>query len=139
MLEALEYRVPRFRETPWARARRRRIPPCLTKVPLIRWDEKSTRINNHWVSPKTVAPETGALLHFKFLHDFHDRASQEAARCEHYDGASEYQRYADRLRQNPDLTLSYEGSVRFEGTRQLVRLGLMQDTSAWTDASGGSR
>jgi hypothetical protein len=134
MLEALEYRAPRLRETPWLRARRRRIPPCLTKVPLIRWDEKSTRINNHWVSPKTVAPETGALLHFKFLHDFHGRAVQEAARGEYYDEASEYQKYVRKLGENRDMSLTYEGSTRFEGTTQLVRLGIMSDTEAWAEA-----
>jgi len=81
-----------------------------------------------------VAPETGALLHFKFLNDFHARALEEVARDEHYDGATEYRRYAERLSQHPDMTFMYEGSVRFEGTSQLVRLGLMQDTGAWADA-----
>jgi hypothetical protein len=134
MLEALAHRAPLLRETPWLRARRRRNPPCLTKVPLIRWDEKSTRINDHWVSPKIVAPETGALLHFKFLHDFHDRAVQEAARGEYYDEASEYRKYVRKLSENPDMSLSYEGSTSFEGTTQLVRLGIMNDTDAWADA-----
>jgi len=136
VLDEVSHRVPFLRETPWLRARRRRNPPCLTKVPLIRWDKKSTRISNHWVSPKIVAPETGALLHFKFLHDFHDRATQDATRGERYDGASEYQRYARRLREKPDLALSYEGSTRFEGTSQLVHLGLIEDTLAWADARG---
>ena len=31
----------------------------------------------------------------------------------------------------------YEGSTRFEGTAQLVRLGLMHDTQAWADARTG--
>jgi hypothetical protein len=84
-----------------------------------------------------VAPETGVLLHVKFLHDFHARAVQEAARGEHYDGAVEYRRYAERLSQNPDMTLMYEGSMRFEGTAQLVRLGLMHDTQSWADARDG--
>jgi glycosyl transferase family 2 len=134
MCDHVALRMPRLREMPWIRASRRRRPPCLTKIPLIRWDEKSTYLNIHWVSPKAVAPETGALLHFKFLHDFHDRARQESARGEHYDGASEYQKYAETLRQNPELTLSYAGSMRFEGPTQLVRLGLMQDTEMWADA-----
>ena len=61
----------------------------------------------------------------------HARATEEAARDEHYDGAAEYRRYAEKLSQNPDLTLMYEGSIRFEETSQLVQLGLMQDTEAW--------
>jgi glycosyl transferase family 2 len=131
LLEGIAHRAPILRETPWLRARRRRNPPCLTKVPLVRWNETSTRFNMHWISSKIVAPETGALLHFKFLHDFHDRATQEAERGERYDGAAEYQRYADRLRKDPDLTLSNDESVCFVGTRQLVDLGLMKDSQAW--------
>jgi hypothetical protein len=30
----------------------------------------------------------------------------------------------------------YEGSVRFESTSQLVRLGLMQDSEAWMATRG---
>jgi hypothetical protein len=83
-----------------------------------------------------VAPDTGVLLHFKFLHDFHDRAVEEVARGEHYDVglASEYRRYVERLGENPEMTLAYEGSTRLAGTTQLVHLGLMQDTKAWVDA-----
>ncbi len=140
MLDRLAHRVPILRETPWLRSRRRRNPPCLTKIPLVRWDENSRYFSNHWVSPKIVAPETGALLHFKFLQDFHDRAYLEVARGEHYDGASEYQRYVEKLSHNPDMILAYDGSTRFGGTTQLVHLGLMQDTTAWADARtrGGS-
>jgi hypothetical protein len=107
-------------------------------VPLVRWDERTRYLDcNHWVSPKAVASETGVLLHFKFLHDFHARAVAEAARGEYYDGASEYRQYADTLAVKPDLSLMYEQSQRFEGSDQLVRLGLMQDTSAW--AAAGER
>jgi hypothetical protein len=135
LLDRAALRAPALRETPWLRARRRRNPPCLTKVPLIRWNERSEYINSiHWVSQKTVAPDTGALLHFKFLHDFHDRAVQEAARGEYYDEASEYRKYVTKLSENRDMSLSYEGSTSFEGTTQLVRLGIMNDTDAWAAA-----
>jgi glycosyltransferase involved in cell wall biosynthesis len=135
MLDRVAFHAPILRDMPWLRARRRRNPPCLTKVPLIRWDEKSRYLTVHWISRQIVAPETGVLLHFKFLHDFHDRAVQEAARGEYYDGASEYRRYAEKLSKNPHMTLMYEGSTRFEGTTQMVRLGLMQETEAWANAT----
>ena len=117
------------------RTRQRQTLPCLTKVPLVRWDEHTRYLSNHWISQKRVAPETGVLLHFKFLHDFHARAVQEAARGEYYDGASEYRRYAERLMQNPNLTLNHEASILFQGTTQLVQLGLMRETEAWAAAS----
>jgi len=132
ILYRVALRTPLLRDQPWLRAWRRPTPPCLTKVPLIRWDEDSKFLQcTHWVTPKIVAPETGLLLHFKFLQDFHARAIEETARAEHYDGAAEYRRYAEKLSENPDLTLMYEGSIRLEGTTQLVQLGLMQDTEAW--------
>jgi hypothetical protein len=137
LLDRIAHRVPILRETPWLRARRRRTPPCLTKVPLVRWDAKSRYLSMHWLSPKVVASDTGVLLHFKFLADFHVRANQEAARGEYYDGASEYQRYARVLAANPDAPFLYEESTRFEGTAQLVRLGLMRETQTWVKARDG--
>jgi hypothetical protein len=135
MLNAIMHHFPFLRDMPWLRASRRGRSPLLTKVPLVRWDEKSKYLDSpHWVSRKIVASETGVLLHFKFLHDFHGRAIQEAARGEYYDEATEYQRYAKTLNQSPIVTLMYEGSTRFEGTRQLVCLELMQDTEAWASA-----
>jgi hypothetical protein len=136
IFDAVLYRValrtPLLRNLSWVRAQRRPSPPCLTKVPLVRWNKTSRYLHStHWISRKTIAPETGALLHFKFMNDFHTRALEEVARNEHYDASTEYRRYSARLEQDPDLTLMYEGSVRFAGTSQLVQLGLMQDTQAW--------
>jgi hypothetical protein len=68
------------------------------------------------------------------LQDFHERAIQEAARGEYHDHAIEYRRYVDTLSTNPDLALVDERSEEFEGTAQLVRLGLMRDTDAWAQA-----
>jgi hypothetical protein len=135
MLYRVALRTPLLRNLPSILALRRPAPPCLTKVPLVRWDRTSKYLHStHWVSSKTVAPETGVLLHFKFLHDFHARAVQEVARNEHYNESAEYRRYVDKLAQNPDMTLSCDQSVRLEDTNQLVRLGLMQDTKAWAGA-----
>jgi O-antigen/teichoic acid export membrane protein len=131
LLEQLAHRSFMFRDASALRARRQRDPPCLTKVPVIRWDRESKYLSSHWITPKVLAPDTGILLHFKLLQDFHERAVTEAARGEHYEGASEYRRYAERLASDPDLELVYEGSVRFKGTSQLVGLGLMHDSAGW--------
>ena len=80
----------------------------------------------HAVSPIPLAQMTGALLHFKFLGDFHDRVETEVLRGEHFAGASEYKIYAEILRRGEALNLWYEQSVRFQSSRQLVELGLMQ-------------
>ncbi len=129
--------LPFVRHSAWILARRPQFPPCLTKVPLVRWDEQSRYLNaNHFVSFKKLAQESGVLLHFKLLHDLLERATQEIARAEYYDGAIEFRRYAEKLRANPLLTFCYEGSVRFEDDAQLVRLGIMQDTGSWSRARG---
>jgi hypothetical protein len=138
--DALLYRIALrtrlVRDARWLRARQRPVPPCLTKVPLIRWDRKSRYLSGtHFVAPKAVAPDTGVLLHFKFLQDFHARVVEEIPREEYW--AAEHRRYRERLSQNPDLTLLYEGSTRYEGTAQLVRLGLMRDTEVWAKARDG--
>ena len=135
LLDRLGHHVPALRQVGPLRARRRRNPPCLTKVPLVRWDRQSRYVNSiHWIAAQPVAPESGVLLHFKFLHDFHDRAAREATRGEYYDEASEYRTYIQRLNENPDMSLVYEGSRRFEGTAQLVALGLMRDSARWAEA-----
>jgi hypothetical protein len=139
LFDAILYRValraPLLRNLPSIQALRRPVPPCLTKVPLVRWDQTSEYLySTHWISRKSVAPETGVLLHFKFLHDFHARAVQEVARNEHFDESAEYRHYTERLGQNPEMILRGEQSVRIEDTDQLVRLGLMQDTEAWAGA-----
>jgi hypothetical protein len=124
--------LPVLRDSARLLAHRPLFPPCLTKVPLVRWDESSRYLNvNHFVSPKRLSPESGVLLHFKLLQDFHDRASQEVVRGEYYDGAVEFRRYAEKLRADPQLTFRYEGSVRFESSSQLLGLGLMQETATW--------
>jgi glycosyl transferase family 2 len=137
LLDRIAHRIPIARETRWLRARRRRTPPCLTKIPLVHWSRSSRYTSMHWISPLRVAPETGVLLHFKFLADVHARAVEEAARGEYYDAAAEYRRYAATLARNPDATLRNEESVRYEGTSQLVRLGLMRDSAAWAAARAG--
>jgi len=130
-------RTPIVRNNAWIRRLRLPSPPALSKVPLVRWDAASRYFRTvHAISPKTIAPETGILLHFKLLHDLHAKARDEAARGEYSRGALEYRRYARTLDQNSRTTFMYEGSLRFESTSQLVRLGLMQDSEAWMATRG---
>jgi len=135
MVYRIVLRMPVLKDLRRAQALRRPTPPCLTKVPVVRWDDRSKYLQStHWVSPKAVAEITGALLHVKFLDDFHDRAVDDATRGEGYDGSSEYIRYARRLDEDPGLIFMHDGSARFEGTAQLVRMGLMHETLDWATA-----
>ncbi len=82
-------------------------------------------------SPETLRHCRGALLHFKFLSDFHDRVEAEVARGEHYGGAREYRAYRDLMRKEGAVNLMAAKSARYEGSGQLVRLGLMRTTEGW--------
>jgi Glycosyl transferase family 2 len=105
--------------------------PTVSKVPLVRW-RKGMRFlySTHSLSHVTTAKVTGALLHFKFLSDFHDRVETEAARGEHYDGAREYRAYRDLMRKQGAVSFMTDKSMRFEDSAQLVRLGLMRTEEA---------
>jgi hypothetical protein len=81
----------------------------------------------------TVSMVTGALLHFKFLHDFHGRAKEEAGREEHFDAAREYKLYNKKLNETNDLNLFCENSVRYRSSEQLLH-GKIIRTSAEYDA-----
>jgi hypothetical protein len=106
------------------------VPPLLTKVPLVKGGNGLQYVNNHKPKPVPLAPETGALLHFKYFADFYHRVEQAVTAGEHYDGASEYALYRNVLRTQPEMGFFYEGSQRYRGTPQLIDLGLIRTTPA---------
>lgn len=127
--------IPLVRDFPPLVRREPVVPPCLTKIPLVYWDADTQYLNvNHFVSSRRVAAETGVLLHFKFLQDFHQRAAEEVLRKQYYDGAAEFVRYVAKLRGDANMVLADERSERFQDNQQLQRLGLMTDTPAWLAA-----
>ncbi len=128
-------RVPAFRDSAAIQSRRAKRPPNLAKVPLVRWRPGLRYLAcTHAITPVRLSAGSGCLLHFKFLADFGAKASAEAARGEYFDGAREYKRYAAVLGEERALTLWHEGSVRFQDSAQLCRLGLMAGLPAAADA-----
>ena len=74
------------------------------------------------------------LLHFKFLQDFDARVNTELTRKEnpvHGGWANELVRYQAKLKDNPSLSFQYPGSVAYEGSDQLVVLGLLREDQGW--------
>ena len=63
------------------------MPGVLFKVPLIKAGRGARLIDSHSVANVTLAPVTGALLHFKFFADFHKRVVEAVQRGEHFDSA----------------------------------------------------
>jgi hypothetical protein len=105
--------------------------PTLTKIPFVRWLPGTRYRHNHATTPIKLSEVTGVLLHFKFLADFFERVKTEVARKEHWDGASEYARYHARLNDNPSLAFYYSGSVAYQGSEQLMQLGLLREDHEW--------
>jgi hypothetical protein len=98
--------------------------PLLTKYPLARRGRGLALDSSHALFPAR-AQDTGtfaALLHFKFLHDFAERAEANLALGEHWKGSAEYRRYVETLRRQPRLELGYAGSRSYGGPESLTWL-----------------
>lgn len=120
--------------------------PTLTKIPFVRWLRGMRYQHPHATTPIKLSEVTGVLLHFKFLGDFYSKVNVQLSGNEHRgDGiwAAELERYVRKLRQNPTLRFQYSGSVAYEGSEQLVGLGLLKEDQAWwairTDLPGTRR
>jgi hypothetical protein len=122
----------------WSRRPRDRPAPFLPKVPFVRWRaDLAYTVSTHTLTGVRPSELTGVILHFKFFSDFVHRAAEETRRGEHWESAGEYAIYDEVLRDNPTLELVYERSVRYEGTRQLVALGLLRAPAGFlVDAHG---
>jgi len=108
-----------------------RRAPFLTKIPFVRWLPGTRYQDPHATTPVKLSDITGVLLHFKFLEDFYTRVNIEVNRKEHWDGASEYARYQAKLKNDPTLSFYYAGSVEYEGSDQLIKLGLLREDQGW--------
>ncbi|WP_407117305.1 glycosyltransferase family 2 protein [Bradyrhizobium sp. LMG 9283] len=112
-------------------------PPLLTKVPLARWlpGRRYIAAGHLMAPPGKPGDVTGALLHFKFLHDFTDKVAIAVREGNYYLGSVEYQRYAERLDQNPSFELIYPRSLLYQSSDDLVRCGLMRLSPAYQAAT----
>lgn len=109
--------------------------PTLNKLPLVRWHRRfvyvnSThsmlprRLNYAYDGPGGTAP-SGVLLHTKFLPDVVARAEEDLERRQHFHNSDAFVDYYNAIREMP--VLWHQGSIRYEGWRQLVQLNLMTD------------
>ncbi len=92
--------------------------------------------NPHETTRIKLSDVTGVLLHFKLLEDLSARLNMEINRKEQWDGASlswagESARCLAKLRSEPGLSFYYDGSVGYEDSEQLVRLGLIREDEGW--------
>lgn len=113
--------------------------PALIKMPLVKWATGIERLSNHVIlaPPDTkVSFITGAIMHFKFFADFHDKAKAEVARGVHFGGSLEYKRYLAHTRKNPNMKLHYQGSKKYANSGSLVAAGLIQSSASFESYVG---
>lgn len=109
------------------------LAPTLNKIPLVHWRKPYVYVNStHNALPPDLnrvydedgfSKVSGVLLHTKFLPDAPARAASERSRGEHFADAKRYNDYYEAVTEGPDLWC--DTSVRLDGWRQLLSLGLM--------------
>jgi len=102
----------------------------LNKVPLIKYDA-NTEISGgqHFtnIPPAAMSSCRGALLHFKYFSTFPADIAQEVERKQHWNKAADYVTYQKGLDAMDTRSFFHpDHSVKFEGSEQLIRLGIMQ-------------
>jgi len=97
-----------------------------SKVPLFKYRSgQFLRLGLHTIEGAKVSSRQAAVLHFKYLQDFHEKVVRESARNAYWNGASEYKAYAKTLEENPDFTLWHPDALRYESWRSLADAGLI--------------
>ncbi|MGY4801015.1 glycosyltransferase family 2 protein [Teichococcus aerofrigidensis] len=134
---AIRYRLadmPGLRGIPAIQRLRPPYPPLLNKVPLVRWRPGLRYASaGHYLHGARMSAATAALLHFKFLGDFEQRARAELSRGAYENDGADYRRYVEGLQKKGGVDFSSAVSERYESSAQLVRLGLIQPLPAAGD------
>jgi len=109
--------------------------PLLTKFPLARRSHGMAIENAHLLHPPAChdTGTFGALLHFKYFHDFPERARWGVSIGEHWRDGYEYRKYVDALDDDPGPDLRYAGTRIYDGPESL---GWLWEAIRTTRASG---
>ncbi|EDX73866.1 hypothetical protein MC7420_5746 [Coleofasciculus chthonoplastes PCC 7420] len=106
--------------------KRGKKPYCLTKFPLLKYNDTMIFYSEHVTKNIKVSSTTACLLHFKYFSFFIDYVKSEIQRNQHWQGAAEYQKYAQLIAENKPLKLyDPEISVRLENSQQLIDMGII--------------
>ncbi len=100
--------------------------PLLIKFPLFYLRPGMVFESAHYLYPfKHEVPVGSALLHYKFLASDLARHRQIAENGSFQGGSREYKRYLSTYQEQGHLTFMYPGSVKYEGSSSLERLGFV--------------
>lgn len=97
-----------------------------SKVPFFKYAPgQFLRLGLHTIEGARLSEHQAAVLHFKYLQDFHEKVVREASRNVYWNGSAEYKAYAALLEKNPDFSLWHPGARRYESWRSLAEAGLV--------------
>lgn len=97
-----------------------------SKVPFFKYSPRQfLRLGLHTLEGARFSAHQGAVLHFKYLQDFHEKVERESRRNVYWNHASEYKAYAALLEEHPDFSLWHPGARRYESWHSLADAGLI--------------
>lgn len=97
-----------------------------SKVPFLKYSpHQFVRLGFHTLEGARFSSHQGAVLHFKYLQDFHEKVLREIRRNVHWNNASEYRTYAALLQKNPDFSLWHPDARRYDSWHSLADAGLL--------------
>ncbi len=82
----------------------------------------------HAINGARLADITGVVFHSKYLQDFIERVMIESKREVHFGNAIEYKIYNHACLVAKDITLHCQNSVKYQNSKQLVKLGMMKSS-----------
>ena len=97
-----------------------------SKVPLFKYaPNQFLRRGLHTIEGARLSSHQAAVLHFKYLQDFHEKVARESVRNVYWNGAAEYKAYAALLAKNPDFTLWHPDACHYDSWHSLADAGLI--------------
>jgi glycosyltransferase involved in cell wall biosynthesis len=98
----------------------------LSKTPLFKYHGGMyLAAGRHYIDGATFDLRRAALLHMKYLQDFNQRVTEEAAREEHANNAASYKTYAAKVSENKAISAYCPGSHRLTSSQDLVDDGII--------------
>jgi hypothetical protein len=102
------------------------IKPWITKFPLIKTNG-STHIHKgaHRFKAVNKNNETSVILHYKYDNMLYSKIKYAIKHKNYASESYEYSSYEKAFKENPDLSLWYEGSQEYKGIQSLVSAGII--------------